>query len=555
MPNHLIVVDECEDFRWVDPSGLVITAEEYLRRGRGAPELPVVNLCREHGHLSSGYYVSLIAEARGAKALPDMRAVADLDHAEIRDECKAALESLLARAPRLPGSSAAFSLHVYFGEPDQPVFKELAHRAFELLRTPILRIDFEQATSINFGQATPWRIASLRVLAPQEVPQAHDAILLDGLERLALRMNFRSEGISRPVDGSADDLAHPFGQAPRRAPPSRLDLAVLVNPRDKIPPSKAKALARLADVGRELRVTVTLVEPRDYERLASFDALFIRETTSVSDHTYLFARKAEQEGIPVLDDPASIIRCTNKVFLAELMRRGGVATPATRFLTRHSLADIEKERVFPVVVKIPHGSFSKGVERAADQAQLREIAEAMLTRSHVVIVQDFLHTEFDWRIGVLGGEPFFAARYFMCDRHWQILKHAPDGSYVEGVTEAVATGNVPHKVLDAALRAAHLVGDGLYGVDLKETSEGVFVMEVNDNPNIDVGLEDAVLGDELYRRLLLDFQRRIEATRRRGSAKVIRFGRTSLADIEGRCETSATEFALRQTTRRERPFK
>ncbi len=35
------------------------------------------------------------------------------------------------------------------------------------------------------------------------------------------------------------------------------------------------------------------------------------------------------------------------------------------------------------------------------------------------------------------------------------------------------------------------MGDGLYGVDLKETSEGVYVIEVYDNPNLDHNCEDS----------------------------------------------------------------
>ena len=134
----------------------------------------------------------------------------------------------------------------------------------------------------------------------------------------------------------------------------------------------------------------------------------------------------------------------------------------------------------------------------------------MLPQSAVLLIQDFVPTTFDWRIGVLDREPLFAARYHMCDHHWQILKHADDGSYEEGRTEAIEIGDVPVNVLDTALRAANLIGDGLYGVNLKQTGETVHVMEINDNPNIDVGLEDAALGDELYRRLLRSFLRRAE---------------------------------------------
>jgi glutathione synthase/RimK-type ligase-like ATP-grasp enzyme len=86
--------------------------------------------------------------------------------------------------------------------------------------------------------------------------------------------------------------------------------------------------------------------------------------------------------------------------------------------------------------------------------------------------------------------------------HWQVIKHAGDGQHAEGRTDAVALADTPREVLDTATRAARLIGDGFYGVDLKQTAAGVFVIEVNDNPNLDLGAEDKVLGDEVYRRLL-----------------------------------------------------
>jgi glutathione synthase/RimK-type ligase-like ATP-grasp enzyme len=36
------------------------------------------------------------------------------------------------------------------------------------------------------------------------------------------------------------------------------------------------------------------------------------------------------------------------------------------------------------------------------------------------------------------------------------------------------------------------------------------VIEVNDNPNIDRGIEDKYLGDELYRQIMMEFLRRME---------------------------------------------
>lgn len=72
---------------------------------------------------------------------------------------------------------------------------------------------------------------------------------------------------------------------------------------------------------------------------------------------------------------------------------------------------------------------------------------------------------------------------------------------------------VPKKVLRAASKAAELMGDGLYGVDLKMLGDNVYVIEVNDNPNIDASIEDKVMGDELYKRIIQSLITRVEMSR------------------------------------------
>ena len=69
---------------------------------------------------------------------------------------------------------------------------------------------------------------------------------------------------------------------------------------------------------------------------------------------------------------------------------------------------------------------------------------------------------------------------------------------------------VPRVVLDTAIKAANLIGKGLYGVDLKMVDDKAYVIEINDNPSIDHELEDAIIGDEMYYRLLNHFEQALE---------------------------------------------
>jgi glutathione synthase/RimK-type ligase-like ATP-grasp enzyme len=92
-----------------------------------------------------------------------------------------------------------------------------------------------------------------------------------------------------------------------------------------------------------------------------------------------------------------------------------------------------------------------------------------------------------------------------------VLKHSKGGRVSEGAWRTLAIEDAPPAVVRAALKAANLIGRGLYGVDVKETPRGAFIIEVNDNPNLESDVEDGVLKDELYRIILKEFVRRIEA--------------------------------------------
>ena len=54
------------------------------------------------------------------------------------------------------------------------------------------------------------------------------------------------------------------------------------------------------------------------------------------------------------------------------------------------------------------------------------------------------------------------------------------------------------------------MGKGLYGVDVKEIDGKPLVIEINDNPNIDCGVEDVILKDDLYVAVIEALKRRIE---------------------------------------------
>lgn len=215
--------------------------------------------------------------------------------------------------------------------------------------------------------------------------------------------------------------------------------------------------------------------------------------------------------MPVIDDTQSMIRCTNKVFLKEILEKAGLPIPHTLILDEKSdLAAVFETLGNPVVLKTPDGSFGTNMVKARSLEELRAGAKQMFKDTALIIAQEFIPTKFDWRIGVLNGEPLYACQYRMARGHWQIVKHGPDGKTSEGGFTTFPVEDAPPDVVDAAVRGARLIGDGLYGVDLKETDQGVVIIEINDNPSIDHDVEGAILKDELWRRIISWFSTRLE---------------------------------------------
>ncbi|EKT4480405.1 RimK family protein [Pseudomonas putida] len=482
----LILVERREDWASYLPSESLMLAQDYLEHTDEVPgRTQVINLCRSYKYLGQGYYCSLLAEARGHKVLPSVRTVSELSRKALYgvglDDLERTLERALANHPY--GSTEAFTLTLYFGKTPIEPLQALGRQLFEAFPCPVLLVEFRRAET--------WQIAGIKAGALHKLRDEQQHVFADALDAFN-RRTWRQPDSKR--------LA-------------RFDLAILHDPGEALPPSNPEALKRFVDTGKALGIDVELIEKKDYARLAEFDALFIRETTRVDDHTYRFAKKAEGEGLIVIDDPSSILRCTNKVYLADLLKRRGLGMPATEILYKDRPQELElagRRLGFPLVLKIPDGCFSKGVIKVADAQALSAAAQELFEHSVLLLAQEYCYTEYDWRIGVLNGEALYACQYFMSKGHWQIYNHKAAAGDVNGKCRAVPVEQVPAEVVKLAVDTARLIGKGLYGVDLKQVGERVMVIEVNDNPNLDAGTEDAVLGDQLYRRVLQAFIQRLE---------------------------------------------
>lgn len=486
--KYVIVSERILDLDYQDPQTLFVTAADFIankasvdfRKLTGAK---VINLCSSFDYLSKGYYCSLMAEARGMRCVPGVSDMISLQWKRHYQTSLPELNALVDKHFKAPDREpTSFKYTVYFGRVREDSLEPLGRKLFDLFRFPMISVEIKQD-----GKGR-WSVDSVEPLSLSDLPkQKHESFC-------AYLKNFTGTAWREKTEKR-----------------TRHWMAILHDASEKSPPSNKAALQKFLKAGKDMNVSVEFIGKNDYSYLLEYDALLIRETTAINHHTYRFAAKAESENIPCIDDTQSIIRCCNKVFQYELLESKKIALPQTFIVDRKSEKLLAEEMSYPAVIKIPDGAFSRGVVKVENPREFRVAAADLLKKSDVVLAQEFVQSDYDWRIGILDEEALWACKYYMAEGHWQIYNHgAKKKDDKMGLYETVPLKDVPAEVMSTAIKAAKLMGNGLYGVDLKISNGKIIVMEVNDNPNIDGGIEDEVSGDKLYQAIIASLIRRIE---------------------------------------------
>jgi glutathione synthase/RimK-type ligase-like ATP-grasp enzyme len=481
-----VVVTDQQQTWFEIPDGIVLTARTYLSEPESANEgaLRVLNLCRTGRYQGRGYYVSLLAEARGQRPVPDAKSIGDLKSEAYVKALEAEIQPLVQETLH-HDESERFELNVYLGK--HPSHPALAEQLFAKTHAPLLRVLFARADG-------SWRLDALQAMGLSDVPLQDRAFLLESVQSF---------------------MAESSAAKRQRTKEGRPRLAILWDRNEPHKPSNEEALQRFVKAAPLVGLDAELIGPDALERLPEFDALFNR--AGPEGIIEEFMRRADALGMPVVDDPESILKCGNKVYMQELLNRHRIATPRTLIVHRGNVDEVVPTLGLPCVLKLPDSGFGLDVVKIDSDEKLRQEADRFFEQSELLIAQEWLPSDFDWRVGVYDRRPLFVAKYFMAPGHWQVNK-VVEGQLVDGKTEAMTIGEAPEQVINTAVRAANLIGRGLYGADLKQVGDRVYLIEVNINPNIDAGNEDQVLGEVLYREVLGVFARRI-AEMRGGAAK------------------------------------
>ncbi len=255
------------------------------------------------------------------------------------------------------------------------------------------------------------------------------------------------------------------------------------------------ALMRFSYVARRLGHHIDYLFRTDVHKIPQYDAIFIRALTDPLNSAYVAARTAELHGIRVIDQPESIIICCDKVNMYRRLQNAGVPIPDTVYLVESDLNLKKGSELLdilgsPVVLKAPNSSFSMYVEKIQSPQEYVKVGNRFLRRADRLVAQRFVVSDFDWRVGVLAGEPLFVCQYIIPRKRWKIMTYIENGRTVFGAVKGLEVEKAEPALIATAVKAAAAVGTGLYGVDIKQIGDSYVVIEVNDNPTIAANEED-----------------------------------------------------------------
>ncbi|HOU68704.1 MAG TPA: RimK family protein [Paludibacteraceae bacterium] len=477
MNNVFIILNNLDNWKPYYETDTILTTNDYLEhRYTGDNPKLIINLTDSYSYNSEGYYCSLLGQARGHKVIPAIDTINKLETGTGM-RMSLALQKICHQWITKNNIKDTWHLNIYFGTCAEKGLEKIAHFIFENYPCPLLQVTFNNS---NHNQ-----IESILAIPLSQLSESEQDLFANAL----------------------DNFSKKVWRVRRTTKPARYSLAILYDPEEKFPPSDKQAINKFLEIAKKMDIHAELITEEDSNRLMEFDALFIRTTTSLNHYTYHLAQLAAQNNMPVIDDPISIIKCTNKVYLSELFQKAKIPAPASLLVFRsngdnNTFENISAKLGSPFILKIPDGSFSYGMHKVSDEKELDQALDKMFKDSSILLAQEFTPTEFDWRIGLLDGEPLYACKYYMAKGHWQIYNHAVTGKNLCGKWDTIPIYKVPTKVLETATKAGALIGKGLYGVDLKVVNGKAMVIEINDNPSIDHDVEDEVLGDEIYYRIL-----------------------------------------------------
>ena len=219
--------------------------------------------------------------------------------------------------------------------------------------------------------------------------------------------------------------------------------------------------------------------------LGVYDAVIPRIGTSVTFYGTAVVRQFEQMGVYCLNSSTAIGISRDKLRSMQILSRHDIGIAQSAFVSskKDVLPAIERVGGAPVIIKLLEGTQGVGVILADSNKVAEAIIETLQSTRQNVLIQKFVKESRgkDIRAFVVGDRVVGAMRRQAQGQEFRSNVHRG------GTTESVTLDETYERT---AVRAAHIMGLRVAGVDMLEGGDGPVIMEVNSSPGLE-GIERA----------------------------------------------------------------
>jgi ribosomal protein S6--L-glutamate ligase len=280
----------------------------------------------------------------------------------------------------------------------------------------------------------------------------------------------------------------------------------------------AKQRGHKADVIDTLRcyMNITSARPTIHYKggeLKAYDAVIPRIGSSITFYGAAVVRQLEMMNVFCVNDSVAITRARDKLRSLQLLSKKGIGLPITGFA--HSIDEIQDLIKMvggvPLVIKFLEGTQGIGVVLVETAKAARSVIEAFLGLKVNIMVQEYIKeaSGADVRCFVVGGDVVAAMK-----RQAKSPEEFRSNLHRGGTASAV---EITEEERTMAIRAAHIIGLNVAGVDIVRSNRGPLIMEVNASPGLE-GIEKAT-GIDVASAIIKFIEQSTESDKNRSSGK------------------------------------
>lgn len=252
----------------------------------------------------------------------------------------------------------------------------------------------------------------------------------------------------------------------------------------------AKAFGHKADVIDTVRCYMNITSSRPtihYKgaELETYDAVIPRIGASVTFYGAAVLRQLEMMDVFCVNESVAITRARDKLRSLQLLSKKGIGLPVTGFA--HSVDEIKDLIKMvggpPLIIKFLEGTQGMGVVLVDSSKAARSVIEAFLGLKVNILVQEYIKEAAgaDIRCFVVGGDVVAAMKRQAKSEEFRSNIHRGGLATAVEITDEERT---------MAIRAAHIIGLNVAGVDIVRSNRGPLIIEVNASPGLE-GIEKA----------------------------------------------------------------